>query len=225
MPQILKLVTPPASEPITLAQFKTHARIVTAQDDTYISTVIIPSARRKIENELRKVLITQTWTMFRDNFPGFDPRYERSDFPTILLPNPPFQSIVSFQYYDTFGVLQALTQTQPNGEMADPTIQYGYQLDPGSGQQPCRLDPPWAKPWPPARRMPLALQITFVAGYGPFGSPVNYVDGGIPDDIINAIYLQGAHLYFNREAITETGGKELARGVSSLLNPYINRLT
>jgi uncharacterized phiE125 gp8 family phage protein len=218
------LITPPATEPVTLTQLKSHAKIFTTQDDTYISTVIIPGARQAIEDELRKVLITQTWLLKRDGFPGFDPKYESQGYPTILIPKPPFQKINYFTYVDVAGVTQTLTQTAADGTTTLNNF-YGYQLDPGSETQPARLLPPWARPWPPARRLPMAVQIEFDCGYGPSNdSPSVWISGGIPAAIISAILLEGAHLYYNREAIVVGGGKELARGVSALLGPYVNRI-
>lgn len=227
------LITPPASEPITVQNLKDHAKIFTAVDDTYISTFIIPAARMAVEDEMRRVLITQTWLLKRDSFPGFDPRYESNYYPTILLPKPPAQKIISFTYVDVAGVTQTLTEAGPDGVMplvggADPF--YGYQFDRGSETQPGRLIPPWARPWPPARRIPSAVQIQFQAGFGPIldnSSPPNVTwksGNGLPAAILQALLLQGAHLYYNREAITADGGKELARGVSTLLAPYRNEI-
>lgn len=218
------LITPPAFEPVTLDQVKGHAKVYTTQDDTYISTVIIPAARQAIEDELHKVLITQTWLLKRDGFPGFDPKYESQGYPTILLPKPPFQAIGFFTYVDVAGVTQTLTECNPDGTTTDDNY-YGYQLDPGSETQPARLLPPWARPWPPSRRLPMSVQIQFVCGFGPSNaSPAVWISGGIPPAIIMAILLEGAHLYYNREAIVAGSATELARGVSALLSPYVNRI-
>ena len=218
------LITPPAMEPVTLTQVKSHAKIFTTADDTYISTIVIPASRQAIENELKQVLITQTWLLKRDGFPGFDPRYDTQGYPTIIVPKPPFQAINSFTYVDVAGVTQTLEQTNPDGTTVDDQY-YGYQLDPGSETQPARLIPPWARPWPPSRRLPMSVQVEFVAGYGPSNdSPPVWVSGGIPMPIISAILLEASHLYYNRDAIVAAEGKELARGVSALLSPYMNRI-
>lgn len=218
------LITPPAMEPVTLTQVKSHAKVFTTQDDNYISTIVIPAARQAVEDELRRVLITQTWLLKRDSFPGFDPKYESSGYPTILLPKPPFQKINSFTYIDVAGVTQPLLQCNPDGTTVDDQY-YGYVLVPGSETQPARLEPPWARPWPPARRIAACVQINFDCGYGPSSdSPPVWVSGGIPMPIIMGILLEASHLYYNRDAIVATEGKELARGVSALLAPYVNRI-
>ena len=218
------LITPPAMEPISRTDFKTHAKIFTTADDNYIDNFVIPGARQAIEDELHQVLITQTWLLKRDSFPGFDPKYETQGYPTILMPKPPFQKIRSFTYIDVAGVTQTLEQCNPDGTTVHDQF-YGYVLDPGSETQPARLMPPWARPWPPSRRVAMNVQILFDCGYGPSNdSPPVWVSGGIPKPILNAIFLQGSHLYYNREAVAADGGKELARGVSSLLSPYVNRI-
>jgi uncharacterized phiE125 gp8 family phage protein len=218
------LITPPTVEPVTLTQVKSHAKIFTTQDDSYISTIVIPASRQAVEDELRQVLITQTWLLKRDGFPGFDPKYETQGYPTIVLPKPPFQKIRTFTYVDVAGVTQTLMQTASDGTTVSGQF-YGYQLDPGSETQPARLLPPWARPWPPARRLPMAVQVLFDCGYGPSNdSPPVWISGGIPMPIISAILLEASHLYYNRDAIVATKGAELARGVSALLAPYVNRI-
>lgn len=223
----LAMVTPPFEEPITLGQFKTRAKIYTSADDGDISNFILPAARQAVEDELRRAIITQTWLLKLDNFPPINPRYERNGYPSILIPKPPFQSIVSFTYVDTAGVTQTLSQAGAGGTMPQGVF-YGYQLDPGSETQPARLTPPWAIPWPPARRIPGAVQIEFICGYGPTNtSPQTWpIPGGIPPVFLQAIFLQANHMYFNREAVVAgpNGGVELTRGVKALLGPYVNHI-
>ena len=64
----LILTSPPASEPVSLAEAKTHLRVSHADDDTYISTLII-AARRQIEARTGLRLITQGWSLFKDCWP------------------------------------------------------------------------------------------------------------------------------------------------------------
>jgi hypothetical protein len=163
------LISPPAVEPVTTAEMKKQARVYHSLDDDYIATDIIPSARARIETEVRRALVTQTWLLKLDHFPGFDSTYVHSGYPELVLPKPPFQQVLSFTYVDTAGVTQTLNPTGPDGVVplvngSDPF--YGYQLDPGSETQPARLLPPWARPWPPTRLVPMGVQVKFVAGYG-----------------------------------------------------------
>lgn len=211
-------------EPVTLDEFKTHCHITSADEDNYISDIVIPGIRSAVESELKRVLVTQTWLFKMDGFPGFDPRYENHGYPTIVLPKPPFQSITSFIYVDTAGILQTLVACNPDGTV--PVGQfYGYQLDPGSETQPARLLPPWAIPWPPSRRIPAAVQIKFVCGYGALGgSPVAWTPSSIPMQIKLAMLHWGAHAYDNRWGVMAENLKEVPRGISTLLGPYVNHI-
>lgn len=56
----LRLVTPPAAEPVTLAQAKAFLRIEHSGDDTAIAAAIT-TARQFAENYLRMALLAQTW--------------------------------------------------------------------------------------------------------------------------------------------------------------------
>lgn len=62
------LVTPPAIEPVSLAEAKAHLRITHADEDQLISTLII-SARRIVEARAGLVLIEQDWTCYFDDWP------------------------------------------------------------------------------------------------------------------------------------------------------------
>jgi uncharacterized phiE125 gp8 family phage protein len=64
----LILTTPPATEPVSLAEAKAHLRVTHADDDVYISTLIV-SARRRVEARTGLRLITQGWSQFMDCWP------------------------------------------------------------------------------------------------------------------------------------------------------------
>ena len=118
----LVLISPPAVEPISVTDVQNQARLSDAQiteEGNYITTLLIPRARHKIEGHLRRALITQTWLYKRDGFPGPHPSYESHGYPEIRIPKPPFQSLILFQYVDVAGVLQTLTPADPiSGEVS-----------------------------------------------------------------------------------------------------------
>ncbi len=66
----LLLTTPPLVEPVSLLDAKAHLRVPHADDDAYISTLII-SARRRVETRTGLRLITQGWSQFMDCWPPF----------------------------------------------------------------------------------------------------------------------------------------------------------
>lgn len=89
------LVTPPASEPVTLLQAKAHLRVDIPDDDQKI-TELITSARQHLEGMANLALLTQTWDQVMDDFPY--PNYP------IELNRWPVQSITSISYVSSAGV-------------------------------------------------------------------------------------------------------------------------
>lgn len=67
MPSLL--VTPPAIEPVTLAEAKAHLRITHSEEDALI-TALIGSGRRVVEARAGLMLIEQVWTIFADDWPA-----------------------------------------------------------------------------------------------------------------------------------------------------------
>jgi len=79
----LRQVAAPAQEPVSLEEAKTHLRVSHNLDDTYIQG-LITLARQEYERITGRALITQTWKLGLDWFPGI-----------IYLPKYPVQSITS----------------------------------------------------------------------------------------------------------------------------------
>ena len=86
----LKLITAPATEPVSTSEAKSHMRVDTTADDTYIGTLIV-AARQNVEAHLRRALISQTWELVLDSWPHRN---------TIVLPKPPLISVTSIKYTD-----------------------------------------------------------------------------------------------------------------------------
>jgi uncharacterized phiE125 gp8 family phage protein len=137
----LKLVTPPAAEPLTLAEAKAHLRVDSASEDDLI-TGLIKAAREWCEEYQNRAYITQTWDLCLDAFPE-SPSY---------LPKPPLQSIASFKYYDKEG-------TEHVFDAAD------YVVDTAGFKG--RISLAYGKSWPSVTLQPMnGVVIQFVAGYG-----------------------------------------------------------
>jgi uncharacterized phiE125 gp8 family phage protein len=143
MPQIrwrLKLLSPPAVEPVTITDAKLLDKVEFNDEDPLWTRWVI-GARKMIEDDTGRALITQTWCLYLDCFPAWD----------INLRRCPVQSIVSIDYVDTAGVPQTVPPEN-------------YDLDTAS--EPARLTPAWSKFWPFTRFQANAVQIAFTAGYG-----------------------------------------------------------
>jgi uncharacterized phiE125 gp8 family phage protein len=120
----LVLITPPASEPVTLTQAKAHLRVDITDDDTKITDLIV-SARTHIEGLANLALLTQTWDQVMDDFPY--PNYP------IELDRWPVQSITSLSYVNAAG-----------GTTVWPSTNYIANL----ANVPPRVAPVYAQFWP-----------------------------------------------------------------------------
>ncbi len=141
------LITPPAVEPVSLAEAKAHLRISHSDDDTYVSTLII-AARRQIELQTSLCLIQQGWSVFLDRWPV-------NDF--IAIPLDPVMAIADINIYgdsDVFAVL-------------DPAH---YFVD--KANWPARVVLRHGRSTPQPGRTANGIEIKVTAGFGPAASAV-----------------------------------------------------
>lgn len=86
----LRLITPPAAEPVSVETAKLFLRVDDTSDDTLI-TSLIKAAREKGEELSRRAFITQTWDVTMDDWP---------QALEMELLRPPLQSVTSVKYID-----------------------------------------------------------------------------------------------------------------------------
>jgi uncharacterized phiE125 gp8 family phage protein len=184
----------PTVEPVTLAEFREHARIDPA-DTSSTMDAYLTTAREHCEQVTRRAFITQTWRLRLDEFPKGDAG--------ILLPRPRLLSVASIVYTDGDGVDQTLSADK-----------YAPSLD----DEPAMVYPaPTILDWPTTRTQRNAVAITYVAGYGAAAADV-------PRPIRQAILLLASHWYENREPVLiGTINGTLPFTVDALLSPYICR--
>jgi uncharacterized phiE125 gp8 family phage protein len=139
-----KRYAPPAVEPVTLAQAKTHLRVDHNDDDAYIEG-LITVARQAAEDRTERTLINTTWRLTLDSFPD-----------AIPLPMPPTWSVSSVAYTDTSG-----TQVVLNAQ--------DYVVDTVS--EPGWIVPAIGKTFPATLGIN-SVVVTYVAGYGTNGADV-----------------------------------------------------
>ncbi len=132
----------PANEPLSTAEAKSHLRVDTSDEDTYIAS-LVAAAREEAERVSWRALITQTWRLTLDRFPTGDA--------AIVVPRPPLQSVTSIQYVDENGDTQTVVSS-------------AYDVD--TNREPGRIVPAFGESWPSTRREAEAVTIVFVAGYG-----------------------------------------------------------
>ena len=186
--------SPPAVEPVSLAEAKQWARVERTDQDSMI-TDIIQMARERVEADLKRALITQSKTMYFMAFPwsgyyslairgiGLNPWWFPFAQGVIQLPYPQLISVDSIQYVDTNGDIQTLS----------PSL-YLYTANATPG----RLQPVYGTVWPVARPQLDAVQISFTCGYGPSSSDV-------PASVRLAMRSLITASYANPEAFTNTG--------------------
>lgn len=92
------LLTPPAAEPLSLAEAKAWLRVAHDDDDALIAT-LVASARAHVEKQTRRALITQTWRIVRDAWPASG-RIEA--YPA------PLRQVLAARVYDSAGAAQAI---------------------------------------------------------------------------------------------------------------------
>lgn len=135
---MLKLITGPASEPVSLVEAKAHLGVGISIDDTLI-TSLIKGAREQVEQELGRSLISQTWELALDCF-----------LDEILLPMGDVIAITSVAYLDGSNVLQTLATNQ-------------YVLD--NYSNPARVKAAYATQWPETYPEINAVKVRYTAGY------------------------------------------------------------
>lgn len=140
-PRARTVVTGPATEPLTVAEAKTHLRVEVSGDDTYIGNLIV-RAREVAQRHTQRALMQQTLEAHYDAWPTDG---------ALWVPDPPLQSVTSVKYYDADGVQQTLSSTN-------------YQVDTYS--QPGRIDIKAAYSWPALQYGAMVpITVRYVAGY------------------------------------------------------------
>ena len=182
--------TPPAVEPVTVAEAKAHLRVDISDDDTYIGT-LITAAREWCEQYLDRTLVSTQWVMRFDSFP-----YE------IELPRPPISSS---------GTTTAVTLTYTLGDDSTATLSTAtYRVDRNS--TPGVVRQLRAGSWPGNLDDYNAVSVTWWAGYGSTGASV-------PASIRHAILMLVGHWYESRSTVLVGSiSKQLEFAVESLLS-------
>lgn len=161
----LSILDQPETEPLTLEQVRSHLRLSQTDDDSELSTLWIPAARREIEKAIGVALITQTLRLTLDHFPLSFPGH------AIELPIGPVQSVASITYYDTDNVLQTVDDED-------------YLVETTTG----RVVPAEGCTWPATFDRPGAVRVNFVAGFGDAAADV-------PAGLRSAMLIQVREMY------------------------------
>ena len=200
----MQLITPPAGEPVSLAQAKLHLRIDFNEDDELIQA-LISAARQAAETITNRQFITARWKLVMDSFPGPSlmgvPAGQPFTLPghAILIQKTPVLSVVSIYYLDMTGAIQTMPSSNYTGD---------------TSSEPARITPVFGQIWPICLPQIGAVSVTFDAGYGTAAQ--------VPEGIKIWIKLRVGSLYAHREEVAA-----LSRGridslpfIDGLLDPY-----
>lgn len=211
----LKLITAPTVEPISLVEAKAHLRITESTYDDMIE-MLIGAVRQSIDGKdgvLQRALVTQTWDLYLDCFPGHE----------IRIPLPPLQSITHVKYDDADGNEQTVASVD-------------YTVDAVN-------EPGWvihdsASAWPTTFDGVNAVRIRFVAGYPPTTDSPPDLTENVPLPIKQAMLLMlrdlwgmgERNLFVSAEdvpgvgsrsfVVSENAAKVVRRAAESLLAAY-----
>lgn len=186
----LFVVTAPVSEPVTLADAMSHARVDSDEDQGFIQRCV-KAAREWLEEITGRQFITATLRLDLDEFPACG---------YIDLPRPPLGSVTSVTYYDSSNVQQTLSAST------------AYESDPSPSLPRVRLRTgQW---WPSTYDRANAVSVTYTAGYG--AAPAN-VPAPIQMAILQLVahWYQN-----RETTVVGTISKELEFQTKRLIQPY-----
>lgn len=205
------LITPPASEPLTLGEAKAQLRLETADDDAQVNGQIL-AARMYVEEICWRGLVTQVWELVAAGWPherpwatlGFPFEYGvvafqhlQNHLEGIELPKGNLVSVGSVKYIDTLGVQQTLVENTD------------YVVDTVS--KPGRVRLAFDKFWPEHRAQWDAVRIQYTVGWSP---------DQVPQPLKQAMLLLVSHFYENRTLELPGRLTPLQFSIDSLMAPY-----
>ncbi len=202
-----EVITPPVNEPVTLTEFKAHARIDGTNDDVYL-TDILKVAREVFERDTGLYIMPQVWGFWFDRIPvqnsteWWDGVREGSMTQEISrfleIQSGPIQSIDQVSYYRTgSSVAQIFSDTLYHSDLFN--CDGKVILNEGSS-------------WPGSLRLTNAIKIEATLGY-----PA----GQVPEDIKHIIKIGTLGLYENRGDCSCDAGKST---ISSMMESLVKKI-
>lgn len=129
------------SEPVTVAELRTHLRLTSTTEDTYLGS-LIAAAREMVEHETDRTLVPKVITLRLDDFPTSRDWFE--------LPAPPARAVVAITYLD------------PDGDSATMAAA-DYSVH--TACEPARVHLAVDADWPSTQESAGCVTVTYTAGY------------------------------------------------------------
>lgn len=190
------LLSAPASEPVTRAEAKAHARIEHDFEDSLVDAYVT-AARKRVEADTLRSLVSQTWTATLDRWGDHVSDEEGAGWPFVTSPTPrrirlAHGPVDSIDLLTVDGVTIAASN---------------YAL---------RGDELWIKSSvvDSAAELGGGIVIEYTAGYG--------AAGDVPRDLRLAVQMMFAHFYAVRETTSPQGiyHQVAPHGYEALIAPY-----
>ena len=167
---MLKLITPPAAEPLTLTEVKAHLGITGNEQDAALA-LYLTAVRETTEKVLSRAFMPQVWEQTIDEFPTAE----------IQLPKVPVRSIVEVTYNDADGVPQTLdTESYYLDNISEPSWLFPTDDEWGSISTLDAVN---------------AVRVRFVAGYADLEDEEAVAQAAVPAPIKQALLLMLGHTY------------------------------
>lgn len=192
----LQRITAPVGQPLTWnGELDTHLRVDSEEEKGRVLNLVLPAATSMVEDQTNRALITQTWRLDLDGFPGqvCSPYFkEENGHEFIAIPKPPCREISSIAYVATDGTT---VTWDDESYVADLPVGQGDDEDNLVYDPKCsyaRIYLAYGERWPVARNSPNSVSITFECGYGATGART-------PPALKQAILLTIAEAFERRE--------------------------
>jgi len=174
----LKIKNSPSLELVSLAEAKELLRIDDSTDDNLISSMIT-AIRQRAEEWTGRSFLTQTWTLWLNEFPF---RINNVNGRVIVIPRPPLQAVTFIKSYDTENAASIFDASD-------------YFVD--SAPSPGRIALNENSSWPTGLRKFSAVEIEFIAGYG-------YLASDVPEGIKQGMLQWIKLLFANKSKLYES---------------------
>lgn len=184
----VRTITEPSVEPVTVAEAKEWLRIesgdTTAAQDALLA-LLVKAMRAYAENLTGRAFVQRTLELTLPEFPCGE----------IELPFPPLVSVTHVKYTDIGGELQTVDAVD-------------YEVD--AYGEPGRVQPAWLSSWPATRGVFNAVQVRYVAGYAPTGSPTDDAEN-VPAAVKLWMHARLATLWRDREQLIGANRQAIPR--------------
>ncbi len=206
----VRRTVPPSVTPVTVAQAQDWLGVT--GDDARLRRMIL-AATNLAELHMSRAIMTQTWKMTLDEWPGgvvdwWDAWHavtqSEAGEDVLELPYPPLQSVTSVTTYDVDDTATSITT------LTTPSISDYFIVD--ANAEPGRLVLRSDQAWPADTRIGVMAEIVWVAGYGDD-------DQDVPEAIKQGIMDMVAWQYEHR-GDCDAGGVLEKSGALAWLGPY-----